>query len=361
MRFEEIRSQFPVLKRLAYLNAGTFGPVPSAVADAVAERRELDLELGRGGKPYFEWILAARERVRAKLAGEIGVEPDRVALTRATTDACNIVLLGIGLGPEDEVVTTDAEHFGLVGALAASQARIRVAAVADRTGEEALEAILGAVGPRTRLIALSHVLWTTGNAMPVRELKERAGLPVLVDGAQSVGAIPVDARAFDYYTVSGQKWLCGPDATGALYVAEPDSLRVMFPSYFSQDGFEPDGTWHPKAGAARFDNGWLASGLLAGLEAALGFHPEWRFQRGAEMAALCRERLAERVELVTKPGQANLVTWRADGDPQEIAVRAYERGVVIRDLPRTDLLRASCGYWTSEEDIERLVDALGSA
>jgi L-cysteine/cystine lyase len=358
MTFEEVRAAFPVLERFAYLNAGTCGPLPRPVADAVAERRRFDLELGRSGPPFFDWILETRERVRAKFAAAIGVVPTNVALTRATTDGCNIVLAGLNLGREDEVVTTDAEHFGLVGALGASQARIRVAPVGERAGEEALEAILAAVTAKTRLIAVSHVLWTTGNALPVAELKERAGLPVLVDGAQSVGAIPVDATPFDFYTVSGQKWLCGPDATGALYVADPESLRVVFPSYFSQDGFEPDGGFTPKPGAARFDDGWLASGLLAGLDVALGFHPEWRFERAAEMAALCRERLADRAELVTKPGQANLVTWRADGDAEEIAARAYDRGVVIRDLPRTDLLRASCGYWTSEEDIDRLLAAL---
>jgi L-cysteine/cystine lyase len=347
-----------VLERFAYLNAGTFGPVPTPVAEAVAERRRLDLELGRSGRPYLDWILDARERVRAKLAAAIGVDSASMALTRATTDGCNIVVAGLDLGPDDEVVTTDAEHFGLVGAVGASTARVRAASVGAQAGEEALEAILAEVGPRTRLIAVSHVLWTTGNVIPVHELKERTGLPVLVDGAQSVGAIPVDASPFDFYTVSCQKWLCGPDATGGLYVADPESLRVAFPSYFSQDGFEPDGTYTPKPGAARFDDGWLASGLLAGLEVTLDFHPEWRFERASEMAALCRERLAERVELVTKPGQATLVTWRAEGDPPEIAARAYERGVVIRDLPRTDLLRASCGYWTNEEDIDRLVAAV---
>jgi L-cysteine/cystine lyase len=347
-----------VLERFAYLNAGTFGPVPTPVAEAVAERRRLDLELGRSGRPYLDWILDARERVRAKLAAAIGVDSASMALTRATTDGCNIVVAGLDLGPDDEVVTTDAEHFGLVGAVGASTARVRAASVGAQAGEEALEAILAEVGPRTRLIAVSHVLWTTGNVIPVHELKERTGLPVLVDGAQSVGAIPVDASPFDFYTVSCQKWLCGPDATGGLYVADPESLRVAFPSYFSQDGFEPDGTYKPKPGAARFDDGWLASGLLAGLEVTLDFHPEWRFERASEMAALCRERLAERVELVTKPDQATLVTWRAEGDPPEIAARAYERGVVIRDLPRTDLLRASCGYWTNEEDIDRLVAAV---
>jgi L-cysteine/cystine lyase len=356
--FEEARALFPVLKRYAYLNAGTCGPLPTPLAEAAAERARLDLELGRGGPPYFDWILEARERVRAKLAAMIGVDPANMALTRATTDGCNIVVAGLDLRPEDEVVTTDAEHFGLVGALAATEAQIRVAHVGDQAGEEALETILAEVGPRTRLIAVSHVLWTTGNAIPVRELKERTGLPLLVDGAQTVGAIPVDASPFDFYTVSGQKWLCGPDATGALYIADPESLRVAFPSYFSQDGFEPDGKYTPKPGAARFDAGWLASGVLAGLEVTLDVHPDWRFERAAEMAALCRERLEERVELVTQPGQATLVTWRADGDPPEIAARAYARGVVIRDLPRTDLLRASCGYWTSEEDIDRLLAAL---
>jgi L-cysteine/cystine lyase len=358
MTFEEARAAFPVLERFAYLNAGTFGPLPAPVAEAVDERRRLDLELGRSGPPYLDWILEARVRVRAKLAAAIGVDPANVSLTRATTDGCNIVLAGLDLGPEDEVVTTDAEHFGLVGALGASAARVRVASVGARAGEEALAAILAEVRPRTRLIAVSHVLWTTGNTIPVRELKERTGLPVLVDGAQSVGAIPVDARPFDFYTVSCQKWLCGPDATGALYVADPESLKIVFPSYFSQDGFEPEGKYTPKPGAARFDDGWLSSGLLAGLGATLEFHPDWRYERSAAMAALCRERLAERVELVTKPQQANLVTWRADVDPVEIAARAYERGVVIRDLPRTDLLRASCGYWTNEEDIDRLVGAL---
>jgi L-cysteine/cystine lyase len=359
MTFEEIRAAFPVLERFAYLNAGTFGPVPKPVADAVAERRRVDLELGRSGKPYVDWILEARERVRAKLGALIGVEPERLALTRATTDGCNIVVAGLDLRPDDEVVTTDAEHFGLVGALAASGARIRPAPVGEKAGEEALEAILAQVGPRTRLIAVSHVLWTTGNAVPVAELKARTRVPVLVDGAQAVGAIPVDARPFDFYTVSCQKWLCGPDATGALYVADPDSLRVVFPSYFSQSSFEPDGSYTPKPGAARFDNGWLASGLLAGLEAALEFHPDWQFERAAEVSRRCREQLSDRFEVVTKPDQAGLVSWRADGVPEEIARRAYDYGVVIRDLPRTDLLRASCGYWTSEEDLDRLVEALG--
>ena len=110
------------------------------------------------------------------------------------------------------------------------------------------DAILAAVTPRTRLLALSQVLWTSGRALPVRELREQTGVPVLVDGAQSVGAIPVDAAGLDFLTISGQKWLCGPDSTGALVVADPERLRVARPSYFSQSAHEPSGSFEPARG-----------------------------------------------------------------------------------------------------------------
>jgi L-cysteine/cystine lyase len=356
----EARAAYPVLARRAYLNAGTFGPLARATVEAVAARRRADVEAGRGGAPYYEWMTQARARVREAIAAEIGVPPDHVALTRATTESCNVVLNGLGLGPGDEVVTTDVEHFGLLGALACSPARVRVAAVRDLPAEGALEAILGAVGPRTRLLALSHVAWSTGHVLPVEELKRETGLPVLLDGAQSVGAVPVDASAFDFYTVSCQKWLCTPDSLGGLYVAEPEALRVTFPSYFSQVRYEPDGGFEPREGAARFDTGWIAPALLAGAEAALGLHPPWRFARARELAARCRELLAERHDVVTEPEHATLVSFRVGDDAPALVTRLWERGVVVRDLPGLGWLRVSCGYWNDETDLERLLDGLAA-
>ena len=356
--FEEVRAEFPVLERVAYLNAGTFGPLARRTAEAIAERADAEAALGRGGSPYYESTRALRERVRALLAAELSAEPEHVALTYSTTDACNVVLAGLQLSGEDEVVTTDSEHFGLLGPLHASGARVRVARLRGRPADEALDAILAETGPRTRLIALSHVTWTNGHVLPLAELKDRSAAPLLVDGAQSVGAIPVDATPFDFYTVSGQKWLCGPDSTGALYVADPERLRVARPGHLSQSSYGRDGSFEPRPGAARFDTGWLGAGSLAGLEAALTHRPDWRHHRARKVAERCRDLLAHDFEVVTEPGHATLVSFRVEGDAASLVQRAFDRGVVIRDLPGLGWLRASCGYWTSEGDLDRMLAAV---
>ena len=360
MTFEEARAEFPVLERLAYLNAGSMGPLSRAAGEAMAEGLRVDVEEGRAGRAYFDRMLELREGVRGRLADLLAVPTERIALATSTSSGCNVVLGGLELGPEDEIVTTDAEHPGLLLPLAVCGARVVVAPVTSRPAAEAVETILAAVGPRTRLIALSHVLWTTGQVIPVDVIKEATSLPLLVDGAQSVGAIPVEAGAADFYTVSCQKWLCGPDPLGGLYVADPETLRLASPTYFSQESLEVDGSFVPKEGAKRFDTGWLAPPSLAGLIAALDAAPEWRFERGREAAERCRQRLVEAGFAVrTEPSQAGLVTFEPRaGDPEAAVAKALEAGVVIRALPKTPWIRASCGYWTSDEDLDRLVGAL---
>jgi L-cysteine/cystine lyase len=348
MRPEEARALFPVLQRFAYLNAGTFGPLATPTAEAVRGELDRDLRDGRLGKPYFDRLLELRREARAALGGLVGVGAEHMALTGSTTDGCNIVVAGLDLSPEDEVVTTTEEHFGLLGPLHASGARV-VAVEPDP------EAVLAAVTPRTRLLALSQVLWTTGKELPVHELRERSGVPVLVDGAQSVGAIPVAASGLDFLTISGQKWLCGPDSTGALVVADPERLRIARPSYFSQKKHEPTGAFEPAEGAGRFDPGWVATSALAGLLAAIGLRPDWAFEQSTAQAARCRELLGPHVELL--PGDATLVAFRAE-DCAGVVSRLHDADVLVREIPGTGLVRVSCGWWTNEADLQRLLAAV---
>ena len=353
MTFEAARAQFPVLERLAYLQAGSVGPLARSTLDAMVADEERWLAEGKGTARRFEHILELREVLRRELGALVGVDPEQVAITASTTDGCNIVLAGLDLGPEDEVVTTTDEHFGLIGPLHASGARVVVTPPdPDR--------IVAAVTPRTRLLALSHVLWTTGQVLPVHELKQETGLPILVDGAQSVGTIPVDARGLDYYTISGQKWLCGPEGTGGLVVAEPDRLRVGRPSYLAQQRHEPDGSFEPRPGAARFDPNLTPNAAVVGLRMALETAPGWRFERAAATAERLRELLLTMgADVVVPEERATLVSWRVPAEESAAVVaRLAEDGVIVRDLPGRGLVRASVGWWTSDEDLERLVAAL---
>src|SRR5262249_55873985 len=204
----------------------------------------------------------------------------------------------------------------------------------------------GAITPRTKLLATSHVLWTTGRRLDLARLKEESGVPLLVDGAQSAGAIPVDATPIDFYTVSPHKWLCAPRPMGGLYVRDPERLRVAAPGYSAQTSYDASGAFTAKDGAARFDTDRVGLPTLRGLVAALGGHPEWRYERAAATAARCRELLAERVEVPTPPGASTLVSFRPPGDPVELVAHLHERGVIVRELPGRNLVRASCGWWT---------------
>jgi L-cysteine/cystine lyase len=360
MNWTEQRARFPVTERHAYFNAGTFGPLSAATLAAMGELRVWEGENGRGGMAYFQAMLDARDRVRSLLAEQLGVPTENVALTDSTTQGVHVVITGLGIGAGDEVVSTDVEHFGLTGPLVAAGASIRVARIKGLTGEAIFDAVRAQVTPATRLLALSAVSWLDGAVLPWRELRAETGLPVLVDGAQSVGAIAVDAAAADFYTVSAQKWLCGPDSTGALYVRDPDALPPRLVGYPAAESYDiAETTWEPKDGALRFDPSFTPASSLAGLEAALTDLPDGRFERSRELAERCRELLAAAGhEVWTAAGQATLVTFTAPGDSAEDATALYNLGIVLRELQGTGTLRASVGWWNDESDLERLVDGL---
>src|SRR5947209_865420 len=142
MDFAEARAQFPVLERQAYLNAGSNGPLPRAAVEAAQAWLARDLEQGRAGMAYIDELAGLRELVRVGFAEVVGASSEQIALTDSTTRGCQIVVAGLGLTAADEVVTTDEEHFGLLGPLHASGARVVVTSADE-------DSVLGAVTART--------------------------------------------------------------------------------------------------------------------------------------------------------------------------------------------------------------------
>jgi L-cysteine/cystine lyase len=352
-----LRDEFPVLRRIAYLNAGTDGPVPSAAVRAVATEVERQAESGRWMEHFmrrFELMTRQREAYAALL----GCQPSDVALTTSTSEGVAIALSGLDIGPGDEILTSDEEHPGLIGPLQAARdergAEIRVVPFRE---------LADAVGRRTCLVACSHVSYVSGDVAPA-ELAE-VDVPVLLDGAQGIGAVPLDVGrlACDVYAGAGQKWLCGPDGTGMLFVAEPlrDRLAVHARSYlsFEDPGAEWDAQLHPDA--RRFDTPTLPSEgqafALAALETLA--RPGWEavHERAIALAGLLADRLRERGRDVAPRGDTTLVAFASD-DAEDERNRLVEQGVVVRDLPGRDKLRASVGAWNTEDDIGRLLDGL---
>jgi len=160
--------------------------------------------------------------------------------------------------------------------------------------------------------------------------------------------------------VSAQKLLCGPEGTGALVVADPEALRVARPSYLAQQGYEPDGTFEARPGAARFDPNVTPRAAVAGLRTAISETPEWAHGRAAEMAERFRAALARAgCDVVVPEHRATLVSWRVPVDESAAIVsRLADADVIVRDLPGRGLVRASVGWWTSDDDLDRLLAGL---
>ncbi len=320
------RANFPVLERIAYLNAGTDGPVPAQAA--AAARAEVDRELaeGRAGA-HFERRVALQDALRAGYAALLGAGVDDVALTTSTSEGLGLVLAGLDLGPGDEILTSDEEHPGLLGPLLAARGR----GVAVRMAP--LATLHEAVTPATTLVACSHVGWVSGVLAPA-ELAE-LGIPVVLDGAQGAGAVPVDPAALGCaaYAAAGQKWLCGADGTGFLGL-EPGfaaRVRAVAPSYmsFADASLGLDSPLRP--GARRHDTPALAAEVIAFSAAALGLLAEQGFEA---------------------------LQTRARAQAAALADRLADAGIVVRNLPGRPLLRASVGAWTSDEDLDRLLERL---
>jgi len=351
-----LRSEFPVLERVAYMNAGTDGPLPAAAVRAAREELDGALHAGRAGS-HFERRFALQVQLREGYARVMGCDVGDVALTTSTSEGIGTVMAGMGLGPGDEIVSSDQEHPGLIGPLKA--ARERGADVRLVPFEE----LANAVRATTTLVACSHVGWVSGQLAPA-ELAE-LDVPVILDGAQGSGAVPVDVKALKcaVYSAAGQKWLCGADGTGMLYVAPEwrDRFQVVAPSYVCFEDTTKGLESPYKADARRYDTPSLSREAVALSLAALTVLESHGLDaihtRARELSSELTARLQAAGRTIAPRAQTTLVSWE-DPEPEAARDRLAEAGVVVRFLPGTQLVRASVGAWNDEQDLERLLDAL---
>ena len=376
-RVSEIREMLPAVHETGYFNAGTFGPMPRVALEAATAVLQREVEEGRirpGG--YVE--NRDRNRRVALLAAEIfGAREDEIALTHSAGEGLNTALGGIDWQRGDEVVTTNEEHPGLLlplALLAHRQGVVTRYAAIGNGGEDVVHSIARLITSRTRVIALSHVLWSTGAVLPLRDIADlaaRHGALVIVDAAQSAGHVPIDldASGVDVYAMAGQKWLCGPEGTGFLYVRRNRFVDIS-PIVARYGQFDTSGFCLPAPGAHRYESGEFSAPVLAAQEATLtwlrdevGF--DWAHARIRELGLRFYSRISAipGVRVITPANaMAGIVNFTVDGEPPAVVSSTLqERGFTIRYVdtqPCVVSARASVSWWNSEEEVDRLSDAI---
>ena len=333
---------------------------------------------GRLGAAAFEAIGTIYGNARSGVARLLNADADEITLTDNTGEGMNIISYGINWHEGDEVITTNHEHISLLAPLYQLRDRygilIRFADIGPTAERPVLKAIADLVTPRTRLISISHVTWTTGAVLNISEVAYMGrewGIPVLIDGAQSAGAIPADMKALgvDFYAIPMQKWLCGPDGTGALYVRK-DALRYVSPTYVGywstkhEEGLE----WELLESAQRFEAGGRQTAAIAGQAAVLSWLEEtvgyqWLFERIASLSAYAYKALKEvpGLSMLTPlQGESGLVSFKLEGrdDAETVTYLRDKHNMYIRNIPSTKSLRISTGFYNTEEEIDKLVAAL---
>lgn len=375
-KVEAIREQVPAVLTTAYLNTGTNGPLARSVHDAMHQLALEELETGRIAMEGWMKKLELKPRARNLVAQAFGVKPTEIALTQLTTEGMNVLIHGIDWQRGDEAIITNLEHPG---------GQLPLYVVARRYGVQIKLADLGVgagdvvgkierlITRRTRAVILSHLAWNTGALLPLKEIVEvcrRHGVLTLVDAAQSAGSVAVDLYDIDPdgYAMPGQKWLCGPEGTGSLYIREDrigwfQQTYVNYGSVLWGSTDDVGGYFTPNTGAARFDRIATYYPLIAGQAAAMDWLVndvglDWAYARISRLGALCHDTLAniDGVSVITpRDRMAGLVSFTVAGiEPEPLVQALRERGFTLRTIPNPACVRVSTGFYNTEDEIANL-------
>ncbi len=383
-----LRQVVPTLAHKRYFNYGGQGPLPEAAIAAIdAAQRQLQTD-GPFSTQVNRSLQRAGQAMRQRLATLLQVPADSLTLTENVTVGCNIPLWGVDWRAGDRILLTDCEHPGVIAAVREICRRFHVEMdicpiLATAQGGDVIATIATALQPRTRLLVVSHLLWNTGQVLPLADIVQlcHAHTPqpvwVLVDAAQSVGLLPLDLATsqVDFYAFTGHKWCCGPAGLGGLYV-RPDLHDAIAPTFIGWRSITTDLQGNP--------TGWQASGqryevatsdypLMAGLHAALDFHDQWgtpaeRYERICRLSHLLWQRLDShpRLQMVTAtPPNSGLVAFQVLVAEQphpphhtQLVQDLEQEGILLRTLLHPHCVRACVHYLTLESEVAALGDRL---
>ncbi len=383
----DFRDLCPALANKTYFNYGGQGPLPAPALEAITASWQRIQDLGPFTGAVWPFIEQETARVRQALAHLCGVPPHRIALTENVTSGCVLPLWGLPWQAEDVLLISDCEHPGVVAACQELARReglliqwLPVLELCRNTPQAALdqavlEALERALTPRTRLVALSHLLWNSGSVMPITavaaHLRRHPNTPwLLVDAAQSMGSIPVDeaAAAADIYAFTGHKWCCGPEGLGGVALsdrlleqAQPTLIgwRSLRHEASAGSSFHSD--------ARRFEVATscvpLCSGLAKSMELlAKAGTPQQRLatiQAGSRQLWQGLQAIEGISTLLPEPPPAGLVSFSLHGTATaEVVEHLGAQRLWIRRLDDPDCLRACTHITTTTQEIEALLSAL---
>ena len=382
----------PALAGKTYFNYGGQGPLPEPSLTAIVACWRAIQELGPFTSEVWPLIERTTASLRQRLAAWLGVESQQVALTENVTSGCVLPLWGLPWLGGDELLLSDCEHPGVVAAcreLARRQGlSLALLPVKDLRGSQAatdaavLERLEQRLSPRTRLVVLSHLLWNTGQVMPIAavadQLRNHPRQPwLLVDGAQSLGNLPLAddgaanaAAAADIYACTGHKWCCGPEGLGAVALSQRllSECRPTIVGWRSL-GHEGSADSDFHTDARRFEVATSCVPLMAGLDQSLQLleaegsasdrleriqSGSWRLWHGLQAIPGCRT-------LLEVPPPAGLVSFTAAESPERLVQVLGRQRIWLRSLDDPHCLRACTHITTTDAEIERLLDALAVA
>jgi L-cysteine/cystine lyase len=367
---------------MAYMNTGWSGPSPLPVVEAIKERFDREMTEGSTSPEVQQAGKDIQDKAREAVARLLNATPEEICLTKNTTEGINFVINGLPWRQGDEIITCSLEHRSVLTPSYYQQHRhgavVKVLTIAtDESQEGILEKIEAAVTERTKLIFLSHIEYSCGLRMPVKEIRQLIrdrGVLLLLDGAQTAGHIALDMRDLDcdFYSIPGQKWLLGPEGTGALYmrrelIAQVEPVHVAGKAALPAESpyeFQPNESTIEKF-LLTSTSAPLQTGLLKTIEFIQEIGVGEIEERNLDLAGRLKQALRETpgVEVLSpldRQGSSGLVTFNIDGlGPEEAVSRLWEgHRILVRKVSFPLCIRASLHFFNTEEEVDQVVDAV---